>query len=81
MRFDIGSTHSFITPHVMHYVPIPLTPLSYYFSITMPSGTILLGSKVVGECEIGVHDQVLLGDLVVLAIKDFDLILGMDRLP
>ncbi|XP_052185210.1 uncharacterized protein LOC127796845 [Diospyros lotus] len=35
---------------------------------------------MVPECEIIVHDRVMPGDLVVLAIQDFDLLLGMDWL-
>ena len=40
----------------------------------------LLGSEVVPNCEIIVHDRVMPGDLVVLTIQDFDLLLGMDWL-
>jgi len=40
----------------------------------------LLGDAVMRDCEIVVHDQVLPGNLVVLAIQDFDLLLGMDWL-
>ena len=40
----------------------------------------LLGSEMVLDCEIVVHDKVMPGDLVVLVIQDFDLLLGMDWL-
>ena len=32
------------------------------------------------NCEIEVHDKKLVGDLVILDVRDFDLILGMDWL-
>ena len=78
--FDTGSTHSFIAPHVLHLVPIISCSLPYVLSVTTPGGTMLLGDTVVRDCQIVVHNRVLKGDLVVLAIQDFDLLLGMDWL-
>ncbi|XP_052204003.1 uncharacterized protein LOC127809279 [Diospyros lotus] len=75
-----GSTHSFIASHVLHLVPIVSFPLSFVLSITTPSSSMLLGDVVMKDREIVVHDRVLLGDFVVLAIQDFDLLLGMDWL-
>ena len=43
-----------------------------------PGGSMLFGSEVVPDCEIVVHDKVMPSDLVVLAIQNFDLLLGMD---
>ena len=40
----------------------------------------LVGSEVLQNCEIKVYDKKCPGDLVVLGIRDFDLILGMDWL-
>ncbi|XP_052177586.1 uncharacterized protein LOC127791649 [Diospyros lotus] len=78
--FDTSSTHSFIAPCVLHLVPSASSHLSYILSVTTPSGSMLLGREVVSDCEIIVHDRVMPGDLVVLAIQDFDLLLGMDWL-
>ena len=36
-----------------------------------------MGSEVFRDCEIKVHDKELIGDLVMLNIKDFNLILSM----
>ena len=76
--FDTGSTHSFITSHVLHLVLVVSCSLPYILSITTLGGSILLRDAVVRDCEIVVHDQVIPGDLVVLAIQDFDLLLSMD---
>lgn len=40
----------------------------------------LVRREIMPGCEIVVHDRVMLSDLVVLAIQDFDLLLGMDWL-
>ena len=40
----------------------------------------LEGSEIYKDCKIKVYDRELLGNLVVLDIKDFDLILDMDWL-
>ena len=77
MLFDTGSTHSFITPHVVCHVPIPRTSLSYYLIVTTQGDMVLIGSEVFRDYEIRVHDRKLPIDLVVLDIMDFDLILGM----
>lgn len=78
--FDTGSTHSFIGPHVLCHVPISSTTFSYYLLVSMPRNEILVCSDMLLDCEIKVHDMNLLGDLVVLDIQDFDLILSMDWL-
>ena len=53
--FDTCSTHSFITPHVLHLVPVVSCSLPYILSITTSSGSMLLGDVVVRNCEIVVH--------------------------
>ncbi|XP_052187829.1 uncharacterized protein LOC127798353 [Diospyros lotus] len=78
--FDISSTHSFIVPHLLHKIPISYNPLPYDLSVSTSGGTVLIGSEMVRDCEIGIHDQVFLGDLIVLAIQDFNLLLGKDWL-
>ncbi|XP_052191886.1 uncharacterized protein LOC127801065 [Diospyros lotus] len=78
--FDTGSTNSFITPRVACHIPVLKVSLSYYLIVTTPRNTELVGSEICRDCKIKVHDRELPGDLVVLDIKDFDLILGMDWL-
>ncbi|XP_052181900.1 uncharacterized protein LOC127794693 [Diospyros lotus] len=78
--FDTGSTHSFVTPRVVCHIPISSTLLPYYLIVTTPGDTKMVGSEVYRDCKIMVHDKEFPGNLVVLDIKDFDLILGMDWL-
>ena len=46
----------------------------------MPSGKVVLSSRIVRGVPIKIEDIELEGDLIELVIKDFDVILGMDRL-
>ena len=50
------------------------------YLVTLPSGKILRSKKMVRECPIQTGEQILIADLVVLDLVDFDLILGMDWL-
>jgi len=78
--FDIDSTHSFIAPHIIYHVPIPRTIFPYYLVVSTPRDAVLVGSEVLQNCEIKVYDKKCPGDLVVLGIRDFNLILGIDYL-
>jgi len=78
--FNTGSTHSFVAPRVVCYIPIPRTLLLYYLIVSTPRNVELVCSEVYKDCKIMVHDKELPGNLVVLDIKDFNLNLGMDWL-
>ena len=78
--FDVGSTHSFITPHVVCLIPIHKTILPYHLTVVTLNDVALLASEVLRDCEIKVCDKRCPGDLVVLDITKFDLILRMDWL-
>ncbi|XP_052190408.1 uncharacterized protein LOC127800028 [Diospyros lotus] len=78
--FDIGATHSFIAPHVMCYIPHSWIAFPYHLIVSTPGDRVMVGRGKFENCEIGVHDRKLLGDLIILDISDFDLILGMDWL-
>ena len=78
--FDTGSMHSFIALHTVDYVPHSRISLPYHLIMTMPGDKIMVAREMFENCEIEVHDKKLLGDLVILEVRDFDLILGMDWL-
>ena len=48
--------------------------------MTTPGDRIMVAREMFENCEIEVHDKKLLGDLVMLDVRDFDLIIGMDWL-
>ncbi|XP_052197391.1 uncharacterized protein LOC127804559 [Diospyros lotus] len=78
--FDTGSTHSFVAPRIVCHIPFSSTLLPYYLIVSTPGGVELVGSEIYRDCKIMVHDKELPGDLIILDIHDFDLILGMDWL-
>ncbi|XP_052197332.1 uncharacterized protein LOC127804502 [Diospyros lotus] len=78
--FDTGATHSFLAPHAMCYIPHSWIALPYHLIVSTPGDRVMVGREKFENCEIGVHDRKLLGDLIILDISDFDLILGMDWL-
>ena len=78
--FDTGSTHSFIALHIVDYIPHSRISLPYHLIVSTPGDRIMIAREMFENCEIEVHDKKLLGDLVILDVRDFDLILGMDWL-
>ncbi|XP_052197353.1 uncharacterized protein LOC127804521 [Diospyros lotus] len=78
--FDTRSSHSFIALHAASHVPHPRIVLPFHLIVSTPGGNQLWGREVLFNCEIEVHDRKLPGDLVILDLRDFDLILGMDWL-
>ena len=70
--------HSFIALHIVDYIPHSRISLPYHLIMTMPRDRIMVAREMFDNCEIKVHDKKLLGDLVILDVRDFDLILGMD---
>ena len=78
--FDIGYTHSFITLHTVDYIPHSWIFLPYHLIVTMLGDKIMVVREMFENCEIEVHDKKLLGDLIILDVRDFDLILCMDWL-
>ena len=70
----------FVAPRVVCHIPIPKTLLPYYLIVSTPGNVELVYSEVYKDCKIIVHDKELLGNLIVLDIKHFDLILGIDWL-
>ncbi|XP_052198293.1 uncharacterized protein LOC127805580 [Diospyros lotus] len=78
--FDTRSSHSFIALHVASHVPHPRIVLPFHLIVSTPGGNQLCGKEVLLDCEIEVYDRKLPGDLVILDLRDFDLILGMDWL-
>ena len=78
--FDTGSIHFFITVHTVCYVPHSQISLPYQLIVSTLGNKIMVAREMFENCEIDVHDKKLLGDLVILDVKDFDLILGIDWL-
>ena len=77
---DHGSTHSFISIHVLNRFHKFPEPFNHNIHVSTPSGELLMGKLVYKACPIDIDSHKLFVDLIVLDIKDFEVILGMDLL-
>ncbi|XP_038895973.1 uncharacterized protein LOC120084146 [Benincasa hispida] len=76
--FDSGSSHSFISSMFVKHAMLELEPLHYVLSVSTPSGEIMLAKEKIKACQIEVASHTLDVTLVVLDMRDFDVILVMD---
>jgi hypothetical protein len=77
---DPGATHSFVSSRFVREHGLSTEQLNPGMSVSIPSGSSLLADKLCRGCEVLVGKKRMEGDLVVLSMKDFDVILGMDWL-
>ena len=78
---DSGATHSFVDPNFMKGISVKCDFLSFDLEIKTPTGDqSLITNKIYRNCEICLGERKLLADLMSLAIKGYDVILGMDGL-
>ncbi|XP_071924788.1 uncharacterized protein [Coffea arabica] len=78
---DPGATHSFVIPAFMLGIDLKVERLPYDLEVRTPTGNqILLANEVYKKCDIWVGERKLVVDLISLAIKGYDVILGMDWL-
>ncbi|KAA0065587.1 ty3-gypsy retrotransposon protein [Cucumis melo var. makuwa] len=78
--FDSGSSHSFISSMFVQHVGLEVEPLGNVLSVSTPSGEVLLSKEKIKACRVEIANHVLDVTLLVLDIRDFDVILGMDWL-
>ncbi|XP_071939140.1 uncharacterized protein [Coffea arabica] len=78
---DPGATYSFVNPSFMCGIDIKSASLPYDLEVSTPTGDHrLITSMIYKDCEIWVGERKLLGDLISLSIKGYDVILGIDWL-
>ncbi|XP_071925875.1 uncharacterized protein [Coffea arabica] len=77
---DPGATHSFVNPAFILGIDLKVERLPYDLEVRTPTGNqILLANEVYRNCDIWVDERKLVVDLISLAIKGYDVILGMDH--
>ncbi|KAL0445943.1 UNVERIFIED_CONTAM: hypothetical protein Slati_1722200 [Sesamum latifolium] len=59
---------------------LSIEPLGHDLCVSMPAGGVILANRVVRSCPVVVEGVTLYVDLVVINLKEFDVILGMDWL-
>ncbi|XP_027157008.1 uncharacterized protein LOC113768540 [Coffea eugenioides] len=78
---DPGATHSFVSPTFMFGIDVKAERLPYDPEMKSPTDNqSLLANEMYRNCDIWVGEQKLVVDLISLAIKEYDVILGMDWL-
>ncbi|KAL0355657.1 UNVERIFIED_CONTAM: hypothetical protein Sradi_4012600 [Sesamum radiatum] len=77
---DHGSTHSYISSELAFRIPGEDSPLRYNLMVYLPVGGGVVVNSVRKESLVRIGDVTLPVDLVVMNLKEFDVILGMDWL-
>ncbi|XP_071939141.1 uncharacterized protein [Coffea arabica] len=78
---DPGATHSFVNPTFMSEIDEKPVRLPFDLEVRTPMGNkSIITSLVYKNCEFWVGERKMLVDLVILDIKDYDVIIGMDFL-
>ncbi|KAL0283069.1 UNVERIFIED_CONTAM: Retrovirus-related Pol polyprotein from transposon [Sesamum radiatum] len=77
---DPGSSCSFISHDFASRVHASIELLGHDLCVSMPAGGVILVNTVVRSCPIVVEGVTLYADLVVINLREFDVILGMDWL-
>ena len=78
---DPGATHSFVNPTFIYGIDVKAERLPYDLEVRTPTGNqSLLANEVYRNCDIWVGERKLVIDLISLAIKGYDVIIGMDWL-
>ncbi|GAV75548.1 RVP_2 domain-containing protein [Cephalotus follicularis] len=77
---DSGASHSFISARFASCLDVTPDCMSYILDVSTPTGTSIYTDSICRSCEMSMADIPLYADLIVLPIRDFDVILGMDWL-
>ncbi|XP_027082195.2 uncharacterized protein [Coffea arabica] len=78
---DPSATHSFVSPAFMAHIDIKAEKLPYDLEIKTPiTNKSILANMMYKDCDVWIGERKLSVDLIELALKGYDLILGMDWL-
>lgn len=75
-----GSTHSFISCNFGRHATITLIPLDEALHVSMPLDKTMVIDTMCRSCVTVIDGHELVVNLILLDVKDFDVILGMDWL-
>jgi len=78
--FDAGATHSFVNPIVATQMDCKFEDLEVRLVVTTPIGSVYQADRIARNCTTIISGKLFLGDLILLGIQGYDVILGMDWL-
>ena len=77
---DLISTHSYISFIFAQHIESMIDWLDSPLVVAMPAGGSFIVDHVYRECEITVEGRILAANLILIELRKFDAILGMDWL-
>ena len=80
MLFDSGASHSFIAASVMIELGLKVEALEEPLYVSSPLGIRARIGMICQRCELEIFGILLIVDLRVMDMSEFDIILGMDWL-
>ena len=78
--FDSGASHSFVVASSVDVLGLEVETLDEPLNVSSPLGTRVRIDQICRDCELEISGILLMVDLQVMDISDFDVILGMDWL-
>ena len=78
--FDTGGAHSLISIDLVSKIKKPKEELIQTLLVSTPLGRLLLANNEIGDYEIKIREVTIENDLLILDLRDFDVILEMDWL-
>ena len=78
--FDSGASHSFIAASYVKNLGLEVETLEKLLHVSSPLGTRVNVDKICWNCELEISGILLIVDLRVMGMSEFDVILGMDWL-
>ena len=76
--FDLSASHSFISSTFAQKYHFLCVPLEEELCINTPTGTEIIVDRKCKNCPITIEGKELLADIIIMDIRDLDVILGMD---
>ena len=80
MLFDFGASHSFIAASCLKDLGLEVETLEESLHVSSPLGTRVNVDQICWGCELEISGILLIVDLRVMDMLEFDVILGMDWL-
>ena len=80
MLFDSGASHSFIAASCVKDLGLEVETLEEPLHVSSPLGTRVRVDQICRDCELEILGILLIVDLKVVDMSEFDVILGMDWL-
>ncbi|XP_073051283.1 uncharacterized protein [Primulina eburnea] len=78
--FDTGASNSFIASDYVDEYELWTTPFHETVSVSTPAGRFIPSGQIVLDCVLHFDDSIMITNLIVLPMHDFDCIIGMDTL-